>query len=316
MLFKQFEFERDRIIWKVSKIKAGGKIVMVKLGYLGPKGTFSHEALKVYKNILERKYSEEVFVKDNKKYCEQAYTSIRDLLFDVEYSKIDEAVVPLENSLEGSVNETLDILANEVDLKCKAEVIIRIRQNLLIKKGGKSDKIKYIVSHPQAIGQCKKYISDNFNDAEIKLVYSTAGAAEFVANSKGGFAAIGSSIAAEEYGLDIYAKDIQDGENNFTRFVIISKNDSQKTGSDKTSIVFSTENKPGSLYRVLDIFSLWDINMTRIESRPAKKSLGSYIFFVDIEGHRNDEDVHDALTMVRKKTSFYKFLGSYPKYKF
>ena len=147
---------------------------------------------------------------------------------------------------------------------------------------------------------------------EIKTTYSTATAAREVAEGDGKCAAIGSAAAAEAYGLDIAVRDIHDCNNNFTRFVVLSKSDSEKTGNDKTSIVFSTEDRPGSLYRILDIFNLWDINMTRIESRPAKDRLGSYIFFVDIMGHREDGDIKDALTMVKRKTSFYKFLGSYP----
>ena len=123
---------------------------------------------------------------------------------------------------------------------------------------------------------------------------------------------LGSSIASKEYGLKILKNNIQDNDNNFTRFVVISSTDNKRTGKDKTSLVFSTDNKPGSLYRILEIFNLWDINMTRIESRPAKKQLGQYIFFVDIEGHKDDDDVKDALMMVKRKTSFFKLLGSYP----
>jgi prephenate dehydratase len=120
-------------------------------------------------------------------------------------------------------------------------------------------------------------------------------------------AAVGSVAAAKVYDLEVCAEGIQDGDNNSTRFVVLSKEDCMRTGNDKTSIVFSTDDKPGSLYRILDIFNLWDINMTRIESRPAKNQLGRYIFFVDIHGHIEDEDVKSALIMVRRKTSFYSF---------
>ncbi|HOJ12297.1 MAG TPA: prephenate dehydratase [Clostridiales bacterium] len=250
-------------------------------------------------------------------YSEQAYNNIGDMLAAIKQGYIHEAVVPIENSLEGPVNETLDLMASDMDLKIKGEVIIPIRQNLLVRKGTCINDIKYILSHPQPVGQCRDYIFKNFPEAEIKLVYSTAGAAEMVSKDEYGFtaAAIGSLTAADVYGLEILAKNIQDGENNFTRFVIIAGEDSGKTGDDKTSLVFSTENKPGSLYRILEIFNLWDINMTKIESRPAKKQLGQYIFFVDIEGHREDEDVKDALIMVKRKTSYFKLLGSYPVFK-
>lgn len=271
---------------------------MTKIGFLGPRGTFSHEALEEY-------------IKDSNDFIPQDYNNISDMIMAVQNGIIDEGIAPIENSIEGAVNATLDMLAFEVDLKIKSELVIPVNQNLLIKKGAKLEDIKYVLSHPQPVGQCRKYINTNFPSAEVRLVYSTAGAAETVAAGTNDSAAIGSAAAARVYGLDIAARGIQDEENNLTRFVIISKADNPKTGDDKTSIVFSTEDKPGSLYSVLEIFNLWDINLTRIESRPAKNQLGKYIFFVDISGHKEDEDVRDALTMVKRKTSFCKFLGSY-----
>lgn len=271
---------------------------MLKIGFLGPRGTFSQEAMEVY-------------AKD-KLHSAQDYNTIAELLTAVRNGEMDEAVVPIENSLEGAVNVTMDMLAFEAELKIKAELVIPVRQNLLARKGTGIGDIKHIISHPQPIGQCRRFINSNLPNAEIRLAYSTASAAEEAANGKGDTAAIGSAVAAEVYGLEILAESIQDSENNHTRFVAVSKEDSSKTGMDKTSIVFSTEDKPGSLYRILDIFNLWDINMARIESRPAKDRLGKYIFFVDINGHREDEDIRDALTMIKRKTSFFKFLGSYP----
>jgi prephenate dehydratase len=273
---------------------------MLKIGYLGPSGTFSQEAMKVY-------------IKGKERYIEYDYGTIQDTILAVNNGEIDEAIVPTENSLEGAVNVTLDMLAAEDDLQIKAEVIIDIKQNLMAKKGTSLDDIRYILSHPQPIGQCRKYISKNFPDAKIRLLSSTAEAALVVSKGEKNSAAIGSIIISDIYGLDVLKTDIQDGCNNLTRFVVISKNDSGRTGCDKTSIVFSTEDKPGSLYRILDIFNLWDINMTRIESRPAKNQLGSYKFFVDLNGHRDDDNIRDALTMIKKKTSFFKLLGSYPR---
>ena len=275
---------------------------MKRIGYLGPKGTFSQEA------VLE-------YVKEGIAYEPVEFNSISDIPVAVQNCEIDEAVIPIENSIEGAISVTLDMLAFEVDLKIKAEVVVPIRQNLLVREGTERANIRYIISHPQPIGQCRKYISANFPAAEIQLVYSTAGAAIEVAKRQYDSAAIGSTAAAEVYGLKFLDKSIQDGDLNHTRFVVLSKEDGKVTGADKTSIVFSTEDKPGSLYRVLDIFSLWDINMTRIESRPAKEKLGRYIFFVDIQGHRDDPDLKDALTMIQRKTSYYKFLGSYPEHK-
>lgn len=274
---------------------------MKRIGFLGPKGTFSQQAVGEY-------------LKNRKEYMKCDYATIQDMITDVYRGSISEAVVPVENSLEGgsSINVTLDMLAFEVDLKIKFEIVLKIRQNLLIKKGTRLKDVKYLFSHPQALGQCRKYIRNNLPNVVERTVYSTAVAAKKVADSEHDYAAIGSYNLAEVYGLEIAENNIQDMDNNVTRFVVISKQDSDKTGCDKTSIVFSTENRPGSLYSILDIFNLWDINLTRIESRPAKNQLGKYIFFVDLQGHREEHDLRDALTMVKRKTSFYKFLGSYP----
>lgn len=275
---------------------------MARLGFLGPRGTFSQEAAEGY-------------VKGKQEYACVEYATITDLILAVQTGAIDEAIVPMENSLEGAVNATMDMLVGDSDIMIKAEIVIPIRQNLLIDGQTPVRELKYILSHPQGVGQCRNYIAKHFPEAEIVYVHSTAAAAEAVAKGREQAAAIGAAAAAEVYGLKILASDIQDGNNNMTRFVVLSKGDAVKTGNDRTSIVFSTDDRPGSLYRVLDIFNLWDINLTRIESRPAKNQLGSYIFFVDIEGHREDEDVRDALTMVRKKVSYYKFLGSYPAHR-
>jgi prephenate dehydratase len=273
--------------------------IMMRIGYLGPEGTFSQEALEKYAYGLEHEA------------CK--YATIPEILYDVQKGIIDEAVVPIENSLEGAVNATLDMMAFEVDLKIKGELVIPVRQNILVKKGTQHKDIRCILSHPQPIGQCRKYLEKRFPGVEIRPVLSTAAAAEKTGASSGDIAAIGSLIATKIYGLDVLEYDIHDEENNVTRFVIVSPKHTQRTGADKTSIVFSTEDRPGSLYRVLDIFNLWDVNMSKIESRPVKKNLGRYIFVVDIIGHIDDEDVRDALTMVRRKTSFFKLLGSYPR---
>ncbi|OPZ86567.1 MAG: Prephenate dehydratase [Firmicutes bacterium ADurb.Bin419] len=274
---------------------------MLRIGYLGPKGTFSHEAMLEYQ-------------KGNNDFIGVDYNTISEIVNAVHKDEIDEGIVPIENSLEGAINATMDTLATDVELIIKAEIVIAVKQNLIARKETKWEQIKYILSHPQPIGQCRKYLDEKFSGATIKFTYSTAEAAREVAEGSFDMAAIGSATAAKVYGLDIKAEGIQDSQNNFTRFVVLSKTAAKKTCSNKTSIVFSTEDKPGSLYRVLDIFSLWDINMTRIESRPAKNELGKYIFFIDLKGHVEDEDIRDALTMVKRKASFYKFLGSYPEF--
>lgn len=274
---------------------------MKRIGFLGPKGTFSHEALEEY-------------IKGGQ-YQAIDYTNIAEMILAVHNGQLDEAIAPIENSIEGAVNATLDIISGEPELMIKDEVIIPIRQNLLVKRGTDIKNVKRIISHPQPIGQCRRYIGNNFPGASVEPVYSTAGAAFEIAQGKGDAAAIGSLAAARVYGLDVAAGGIEDEKNNRTRFIVAAKEDSRPTGDDKTSLVFSTEDRPGSLYRVLDIFNLWDINMMRIESRPARNKLGQYIFFVDIAGHRSDDDVRDAIIMIRRKTSFFRNLGSYPVYR-
>ncbi len=272
---------------------------MLKIGFLGPKGTFSHEAVKEYiENMMDYEINE--------------FNTIPDLMVAVSEGLLDEAVLPIENSLEGAVTSTLDMFAEDLNIIIKAELIIPINLNLLAKRNTKREDIKIILSHPQPIGQCRKYTNANYPLTEIRPVLSTAAAAEEVSNGDGTTAAIGSSIAGELYNLQILDSNIQDGGNNYTRFVVISKEKSNKSEHDKTSIVFSTDNQPGSLYRILDIFNIWDINMTKIESRPSKEQLGKYIFYVDIIGHQEEDDIKDALSMVRRKTSFLKILGSYP----
>ncbi len=278
------------------------------IGFLGPHGTFSHEAAQSYiesnTNIASPEDSYEL--KD--------FYTIQDVLLGLRDDKIDEAIVPIENSLEGAVNVTLDVLAKEDGLYIVNEHIIPINLNLVAKEDTLVEDIRVVISHPQPLGQCRNYLSGAFKTVTQIEENSTSRAAQRVTSEDSTYAAITSGIAAKTYGLKILASSIQDVKNNFTRFVVLSKKLKGRTGKDKTSIVFSTENKPGSLYKVLDIFGLWDINMTRIESRPAKNELGQYIFFIDIDGHIEDQDVYDALTMVKRKTSFYRFIGSYPTF--
>lgn len=276
---------------------------MKKIGFLGPIGTFSHEAVRHYVEPNEKLYK-----------CEP-FNSIQEIVFALQEGKLDEAIVPIENSLEGAINITLDLLTFDVDLKIKNEVVRPIVHNLLVKKGTKKEDITFILSHPQPLGQCRKYLVDNFTGVNIVSLLSTAEAAQEVINSDGSKASIGSRAAAEIYGLDILYSEIQDGYCNCTRFLVLAKKYGVRSGNDKTSIVFSTDNKPGCLYRILDIFNLFDINMSHIESRPAKEELGKYVFFLELNGHIEDENVKDALTLIKRKTSFYKYLGSYPEYR-
>jgi len=280
---------------------------MIKVGYLGPEGTFSEEAGKVYAKKLEGKV--EMI----------PYATFHDLLTDANRNKVDEAVVPIENSIEGTVPAVTDILAQENNLKIKQEIVVAVHQYLVAGKGVKLSEITDVISHPQPLGQCTEYLRKNLPKAKLHLSHSTVEAIKQVATSiseKGiVFAAIGSKAAANLYKLKIIASSVN-AKGNETRFLVLAKNDHAKTGHDKSSIVFSVaKNRPGGLYSILGEFADRKINLTKIESRPSKKALGDYFFFVDLDGHRDDALVSEALKNVKKNVAFFKFLGSYPKHK-
>lgn len=221
-------------------------------------------------------------------------------------------VIPIENSIEGPVGITLDSLAHKFDLKIYKEIIIPINQNLIVNPGCTMDDIEDVYSHAQAIAQCQDFIREN--KIQPHYAISTARAAKDIIgdNSK---AAIGNSKIVELYGLEILQSNIQDVDNNETRFVVVSKKDHEMTGKDKTSIIFSIyEDKPGGLYKILGIFEKNNINLTKIESRPSKKGLGKYLFFVDFNGHKDDELIQEILEEVDEHTYFLKVLGSYPEF--
>ncbi len=221
-------------------------------------------------------------------------------------------VVPIENSIEGPVGITLDSLAHKFDLKIYKEIIIPINQNLIVNPGCTMDDIEDVYSHAQAIAQCQDFIREN--KIQPHYAISTARAAKDIVGDSSK-AAIGNSKIVELYGLEILQSNIQDVENNKTRFVVVSKNDHDMTGNDKTSIIFSIyEDKPGGLYRILGIFERHNINLTKIESRPSKKGLGKYLFFVDFNGHKDDVLVQDILDEIDENTYFLKVLGSYPEF--
>lgn len=267
------------------------------LGYLGPCGTFSHQAAQEW-----TKGKEEI----------KEFSTIYSCILAVENGKIDRAIVPIENSIDGSINTTLDTLAFDVNLFISGEYILHISENLMVKKGAKKEDIKKIASHPQPIGQCSRLLSHEFADAEIVFTNSSAEAAKMVCEGDGTIACIASPSSAQLYDLDILYHDCGDESNNSTRFVIVEKNPSKSvTGHDKSSIVFSLDNKAGSLYSALELLAKEKINMTKIESRPMKDELGKYVFFIDIDGNIDDADIYFALDKVRQNTYFYKFLGSY-----
>ena len=265
-----------------------------KVAFLGPQGTFSHQAASLLSDNLV------------------SYCSIQSVMSAVEREECVYGLVPIENSIEGPVSLTLDSLIHNFDLKIKNEIIIPINHNLLAAREMSVEEVNDVYSHSQALGQCQPYLERNNITAHYTL--STAAAAKKVAETGEG-AAIGTLKAAELYGLKVIDTNIQENFNNQTRFVVLDKEDSPITGNDKTSISFSLfEDKPGGLYEILSYFVEADINLTKVESRPSKEGLGHYIFFIDLEGHRLDENISSILETLDEITDFFKVLGSYPVY--
>ncbi len=225
--------------------------------------------------------------------------------------KADYGIVPVENSLEGSLGMTMEMLLKE-RAEIFGEVTLDIRHYLLAPEGVELGEIKVVASHPHALAQCKEFI----REAKLSTsnYASTAEAAREIATSKTpGKAAIASEAAALIYDLRVIKSDIQDDYPNQTRFLVIHKSDHPLTGKDKTSIIVGLKDKAGALYELLGAFAERQINLTRIESRPTGKALGDYIFYIDLEGHRTDPLVEDALFEIKRRSSFLKVLGSYPK---
>ena len=266
------------------------------LGYLGPEGTFSHQAATECSNGKNLKQ----------------FKTIPSLIYAVNNGEISSGIVPIENSIDGGINITLDTLAFDADVYITGEYVLHVKQNLLVKKGTKKEDIKTIASISPAIGQCQTILNTEFEDVHIEYTDSTAAAAKLAADSDGSVACIASPVSAEIYGLDILAADCGDEHNNSTRLIIIEKEPSRiVTEHDKTSIAFTLENKPGSLYSALALFSEAKLNMTKIESRPIKTHFGRYVFFIDIDGNIDNPTIYFALDKLRRSTDFYKFLGSY-----
>ena len=274
-----------------------------KIAFLGHEGTFTEEALIKY-------------VKDLKEYEKMPISTIQDVIKSVDRGEAWQGVVPIENSIEGSVNITQDILTFESDAKIIGEITIPIKHHLIGKKGTKIKNIKKILSHPHATAQCRIFLAGKCAGCEIIAANSTAEAVKKLVSSESDTAAIGTKIAASIYDLEILFSDIEDSKENKTRFVIIGTIIPPKTGNDKTSIVcFLKKDKPGSLFNILKEFAERNINLTRLESRPAKKDLGDYVFMIDMEGHIHDKTIYEAIESLRNKVYLVKILGSYPVWK-
>ncbi|MCL0091699.1 prephenate dehydratase [Dehalococcoidales bacterium] len=231
----------------------------------------------------------------------------------VEEEEVPFGVVPVENSLEGSISRVYDLLLDST-LRVCGEIELRVIHCLIASPGAGLDRIKRVYSHPQALAQCRSFLKHL--NCELIPTYDTAGSVKMIKESRRlDSAAIASARAAEIYGMKVIAQEIEDNPNNFTRFFILSKKDSPPSGDDKTSIVFSIKDKPGALYESLKEFASRNINLTKLESRPTRQKPWQYNFYLDFEGHRQDKPAQEALENLERTSVFVKVLGSYPKAK-
>ena len=272
-----------------------------RVAFLGPSGTFTEQALLSQADLAAGELT--------------PIRSIAETIFAVDQGRAELGVVPIENAIEGSVNETLDTLAFEASehLFVHREIVVPVDLNLCAKPGTKLADVKAVVSIPHASAQCRDWLAGKLPGVALQAANSTAEAARDVARSKaGGRAAIATSLAAELYGLEVLAAGIHDHPDNSTRFVVIGHGIPARTGHDKTTVVvFQThQDRPGGLLTILQEFNARGINLTKLESRPTKRELGSYCFFIDFEGHLSDELVADVLKSLAAKHEV-RFLGSY-----
>ncbi len=269
----------------------------VKVGFLGPRGTFSEQAARGHCRDKNATFEER--------------PTVSDIFRSVRTSEVDIGVVPIENSNEGSVVTTLDLL-NESNLIISGEIILRVTHNLIVKSGMGLGDILEVASHPQALAQCHDYLEENLPNAELLETKSTSAAVKLAAE-RHGVAAIGTELAAQLFGMQTIAFSIEDSQENHTRFFVLSKEDSPPTGRDRTSVLFSVQHRSGSLQEALAVLSNRTINLTKIESRPSRGKPWEYVFFCDFEGHRKDSNCREALEELQRKTVNLKVLGSYPR---
>ena len=267
----------------------------MSVAYLGPPGTFSEGAvIKHFGNAV----------------IGLPCGSIDEDFQSVESGAAAYGVVPVENSTEGAVALTNDLLFQRPVSIC-AEVMLPVHQ-CLMNLSGRADGFSKIYSHSQSLAQCRGWLNSHYQKVERVAVVSNAEAARLAA-LEASAAAVAGRIAAERYGLKIVAENIEDEQRNVTRFVVIGLHDAGRSGQDRTSLVMSTRNRPGAMNELLVPFAQHQVSMSRLESRPARAGLWEYLFFVDIEGHKDDDNVAKALAEVRDKATFVKILGSYPR---
>lgn len=288
-----FPTEAIRRVWREIISASLSLEHPLKVAFLGPQATNTHVA------------AMEQFGLSAQLVPQKSVTAVFE---DVERGRTEFGVVPVENSTEGAVAHTLDMFMQS-ELKIHAEVLLPISHDLL-SRSGQIGEIRKIVSHPQALAQCRRWLEENFPDVPQFDVASTALAAQMAAEDET-VAAVASEMAATLYGLEVVKSRIEDNPNNFTRFLVIGKNSPQPTGNDKTSVMFSVRDEPGILYRMLEPFSKRGINLSKIESRPMKSKAWEYIFFLDMEGHLSEENVRLAVEDLKGYCQFLKVLGSY-----
>lgn len=265
----------------------------MKVGYLGPNGTFSYE---ICNNIYKEKYKK------------IPYWTILDLIKALDNKLIDEAIVPIENSLQGCVTEAIDTIIKSKNIYIYAEETLKINQNLMAKKNYKLNEIKEVYSHPQALAQCKEYLQNNLKQVELIEVSSTAISAKEV-SQKENAACICNMSCKEEYNLEVLDKNIQDNNSNETKFWRLINYKKEIKDSNKMTLIFSTENKPGALFKALRIFEKNNLNLTKIESRPTKKKLGQYYFWMDVD--LNNNGYEKVIKELKEEVIDLKVLGKY-----
>ena len=267
----------------------------MEVAYLGPEGTFTQAAaLKHFGHAV----------------ISVPQTTIDAVFAQVESGQCHYGVVPVENSTEGMVSHTLDAFMNS-SLKICGEVELRVRLNLLIASGEAAD-IKRICAHQQALAQSRRWLDANFPNVE-RVAVSSNGEAARMASTEPGVAAIAGDLAAQQYGLNKLAVDIEDQPDNTTRFLVIGREDVAPSGRDKTSIVVSAHNRPGALFKLLEPFEQNNIMLTRIDTRPSRTETWTYVFFIEFEGHQQDAKIASILDTISQQTVMCKILGSYPK---
>ncbi len=282
-----------RVIYREIMSSALALEKSMTIAYFGPEATFTHQAA-IRKFGSSLNYS--------------AQKTISDVFAEVSRNRADYGVVPVENSTEGVVTHTLDMFV-ESDLKIVAQIVMKVQQ-CLMSKVAKRD-IKKLFVHPQSLAQCRGWLQNNLPHVEIIETSSNARSAEMASKTRHS-AALGGTLAAQRYGLDVLDSDIQDNASNTTRFLVLGRKCSPPSGLDRTSLMFSIPHKVGALHSALAAFRRYKLNMTKIESRPSKRKAWEYFFFVDCDGHYEDKRVAQAIAYLQDYCTYVKVLGSYP----